>query len=47
MIYEKDILHNGKYLATEIKHTIVYNTGGVIAEYKTTIRGTKDSIGEE
>ena len=44
---EKDILHNGKYLATEIKHTIVYNTGGVIAEYKTTIRGTKDSIGEE
>jgi len=44
---EKDILHNGKFLATEVKHTLSYNLNTVIAEYKTTIKGTKDSIGEE
>jgi hypothetical protein len=44
---KKDFLYNGKFLATEVKHSIKYNTGVAIVEYTTTIKGTKDSIGDE
>lgn len=44
---KKDFLYNGKFLATEVKHSIKYNTGLAIQEYTTTIKGIKDSIGDE
>ena len=44
---EKDFLYNGKYMATEIKHSIKNNTGQSVIEYTTTIKCTKDSLGNE
>lgn len=44
---EKDILNNGKFLATEVRHCLKYNQGAVAAEYTTIIKGIKDSIGDE
>ena len=43
-----DISYNGKYLATEVCHTIQINVmGQTQLEYKTKVRGIKDSIGDE
>ena len=43
-----DIVYNGKYLATEICHTIQLNVlGQTQSEYKTKVRAIKDSIGDE
>lgn len=43
-----DIVYNGKYLATEVCHTIQINVMGQSQlEYKTKVRGIKDSIGDE
>lgn len=44
----KDIVYNGKYLAVDIAHSLKYNVmGKTYLEYKTIIRGIKDSIGDE
>lgn len=43
----KDFLYNGKFLITEVKHSIKQNSGEVVSEYTTTIRATKDSMGDE
>jgi hypothetical protein len=43
-----DIFYNGKYLAIDVVHSIQYNVRSMMGlEYRTIIRGIKDSIGDE